>query len=87
MEYLEDVLQILRSLKKKNKGPLPLSLVFKTLIDERVCDSSQSVSECLRKLQNIGKIRPVRMGVDIELLEEVKTDYVQSSLTPFGNGR
>lgn len=83
MEYLDDVLDILRELKKKHKGPLPLNAVFKTLINERICDSSKSVSECLRKLQIAGKIRPVNAGVNIELLEDVKLNYVQSSLTPF----
>jgi len=83
MEYMEEVLEILRGLKKKHKGPLPLNAVFKVLIEEHICDSAKSVSECLRKLQSVGKIRPVNVGVDIELLEDVKTEYVQSSLTPF----
>ena len=83
MEYLDDVLKILRKLKKKHRGPLPLNAVFKSLIEERICDSSRSVSECLRRLQSEGKIRPVDAGVNIELLEEVKTNYVQSSLVPF----
>lgn len=83
MEYLEEVLVILRRLKRKHNGPLPLNAVFKTLMEERICDSSKSVSECLRKLQSSGKIRPVNAGVNIELLEDVKVNYVQSSLTPF----
>lgn len=83
MEYLEEVLEILRKMKKKHDGPLPLNAVFKTLIDSRICDSSKSVSDCLRKLQSIGKIRSVNSGVNIELLEEVKVSYVQASLTPF----
>jgi hypothetical protein len=83
MEYLEDVLEILRKLKRKHQGPLPLNLVFKSLIEERICDSSRTVSECLRKLQNEGKIRSINSGVNIELVEDVKINYVQSSLTPF----
>ena len=83
MDYLDDVLEILRGLKKRHGGPLPLNVVFKTLIEEHVCDSSKSVSDCLRKLQSIGKIKPVNAGVNIELLEEVNVNYVQSSLAPF----
>ncbi len=83
MEYLDEVLEILRKLKKKHGSPHPLNAVFKALIEERICDSSKSVSECLRKLQNIGKIRPVNAGVNIELLEDVKVNYIQSSLLPF----
>jgi|GEM_PF-3458988 len=82
MEYLEEVLQILRKMKKKYKGPLPLNEVFKCLIKERVCDSNKSVLDCLRKLQSIGKIKSVNAGVNIELLEDVKANYVQSSLSP-----
>lgn len=83
MEYLEEVLLVLRKLKRRHDGPLPLNIVFKTLIEERICDSTKSVSDCLRRLQHDGKIRPVNSGVNIELLEDVKVNYVQSSLTPF----
>jgi hypothetical protein len=83
MEYLDDVLEILRRLKKRHGSPLPLNVVFRALIEEHVCDSSKSVSDCLRKLQSIGKIKPVNAGVNIELLEDVNVNYVQSSLVPF----
>jgi hypothetical protein len=82
MEQLEEVLNILRKLKIKHQGPLPLSKVFRALIDGKVCDSNKSVSEVLKKLQSIGKIRPVQAGVNIELLEKVKVRYSQSSLMP-----
>ena len=51
MEHTEEVLQILRRLKRKHNGPLPLNKVFKALIDEKICDSNKSVSEALKKLQ------------------------------------
>jgi len=83
MEQTEEALDVLRNLKKRYQKTLPLKVVFKSLIDERICDSSRSVSECLRELQRIGKIKPINSGIDIELLEDVKLEYVQSSLTPF----
>jgi hypothetical protein len=83
MDQMEEVLQVLRRLKRKHNGPLPLKEIFKSLVDNCVCDSSRSVSECLKKLSGNGKIRPVNSGVDIELLEDVKIEYVQSSLAPF----
>jgi hypothetical protein len=83
MEYLEEVLSVLRKLKRKHDGPLPLNDVFKTLIEERICDSTKSVSDCLRRLQHDGKIKPMNAGINIELLEDVKVNYVQSSLAPF----
>lgn len=84
MEQIEEVLDVLRSLKRKHGNPLPLRIIFRSLIEERVCDSTKSVSECLRRLSGIGKIRSISSGVGIELLEDVKPEYVQSSLTPFG---
>lgn len=84
MEHTEEVLQILRKLKRTHNGPLPLNKVFKALIEEKICDSNKSVSEVLKKLQSIGKIRPVQAGVNIELLEKVKVKYSQTSLSPFG---
>lgn len=84
MEQIEEVLEMLRSMKRRHGGPLALRAIFKSLIEERVCDSSKSVSDCLKKLQIIGKIRSVNSGVDIELLEDVKQEYVQASLSPFG---
>jgi hypothetical protein len=80
MEQSEEVLEVLRNLKKKYSQTLPLRTVFKSLMDAKICDSSKAVSECLKDLQRIGKIRPVNSGVDIELLEAVKVEYVQSSL-------
>ncbi len=84
MDQTEEVLSVLRNMKKKSNGPLPLRVIFKSLIEERICDSSKSVSDCLKRLKKMGKIRTLNTGVDIELLEEVKIDYVQSSLSPFG---
>ena len=83
MEQIEEVLDVLRSLKRKHGNPLSLGIIFKSLIEERICDSTKSVSECLRGLSGAGKIRSVSSGVGIELLEDVKQDYVQSSLAPF----
>lgn len=83
MDHLEDILKVLRKLKRKHKGPLPLDIVFRKLIEGKVCDSSKTVSESLRKLQGMGKIKPVDVGVNIELLEEVKVKYIQASLSPF----
>lgn len=84
MDQMEEVLDVLRKLKKRYDGPLPLRDIFKMLMDDCVCDSSRSVSQCLKRLSGEGKIRTVNSGVDIELLEEVKIEYVQSSLAPFG---
>jgi hypothetical protein len=82
MEDIEDALGVLRVLKRRYERTLPLKAVFKSLIDSRICDSSKSVSDCLRQLQRMGKIRSVNTGVDIELLEDIKVEYVQSSLVP-----
>jgi len=82
LDQIENVLNVLRKMKKKSNGPLPLRAIFKSLIDERICDSSKTVSECLRSLNKMGKIRTLNTGVDIELLEEIKAKYVQASL-PF----
>ena len=76
----DDVLGVLRGMKKRNGGPLQLKDVFKSVIGKGICDSSKSVSDCLRQLQRTGKIRTLNRGVDIELLEDVKAEYVQSSL-------
>jgi hypothetical protein len=76
----EEVLDVLRGMKKKNNGPLQLKDVFKSVIGKGICDSSKSVSDCLRQLQRTGKIRTLNRGVNIELLEEVRAEYVQSSL-------
>lgn len=83
MEQIEEVLEILRGLKRRRGDPLPLKVIFKSLIEGRVCDSNKSVSDCLRKLQSAGKVKSVNSGVDIKLLEDVKPEYVQASLTPF----
>lgn len=83
MDQIEEVLQVLRKLKRKYNGPLPLREIFRSLMDDSVCDSNISISECLKRLRVEGKIRTVNSGVDIELLEEVKIEYVQSSLMPF----
>ncbi len=80
MGQIDDVLGVLRDMKKRNDGPLSLQKIFKSLIDEGICDSSKSVSECLKKLSISGKIKTLNAGVNIELLEEVKVNYVQSSL-------
>ena len=84
MEQIEEVLDVLRALKRKHGNPLPLGIIFRSLIEERVCDSTKSVSDCLRRLSGTGKIRSVSSGVGIELLEDVKQEYVQSLLPPFG---
>ena len=76
----DEVLGVLRGMKKKNNGPLQLKDVFKRVLDKGICDSSKSVSDCLRQLQRDGKIRTLNRGVNIELLEDVKAEYVQSSL-------
>jgi len=76
----EEVLDVLRGMKKKNNGPLQLKDVFKRVLGKGICDSSKSVSDCLRQLQRDGKVRTLNRGVDIELLEEVRAEYVQSSL-------
>jgi len=82
VDQIEEVLSVLRRMKKRENGPLPLRTIFRSLIDERICDSSKTVSECLRTLNKMGKIRTLNTGVDIELLEEIKAKYVQASL-PF----
>ena len=84
MEQIEEVLQVLRKMKRKRGDPLPLAIIFRSLIEDRICDSKKSVSECLKRLQISGKIRTVNSGVNIELLEDVKPEYSQSSLAPFG---
>jgi len=84
MEQIEEVLDVLRNLKRRHGDPLPLKVIFRSLIEERICDSAKSVSDCLRKLRGAGKIKSVSSGVGIEFLEDVKPEYVQSSLTPFG---
>lgn len=86
MEQIEEVLEVLRNLKRKYGDPLSLKVVFSLLIEKKICDSNKSVSDCLRKLDIAGKIRSVNSGVDIELLEDIRPEYVQSSLTPFGKG-
>lgn len=82
MDALEadEVLDVLRGMKRRIGGPLSLKDVFKSVLGKGICESSRSVSECLRALQRHGKIRTLNRGVDIELLENVKVDYVQSSL-------
>jgi len=70
MESLEEVLYVLRSLKKKHGRVLSLNVVFDTLIKERVYESKQAISKCLRELQSEKKIRPVNFGVNIEFLED-----------------
>lgn len=81
MERLEETLDVLRSLRKKHGRVLSLNVVFDALIKERIYESKQAISICLRKLQSAKKIRPVNFGVNIELLEDGKPlDYVQSSL-------
>lgn len=84
MEQIEEVLQVLRKMKRRRGDPLPLAIIFRSLIENRICDSKRSVSECLKSLQISGKIRTVTSGVNIELLEDVKPEYSQSSLAPFG---
>lgn len=83
MGQIEEVLEVLRNLKRRHGNPLPLKVIFRSLIEERICDSTKSVSDCLRRLRGVGKIRSVSSGIGIELLEDVKPEYVQSSLTPF----
>lgn len=84
MEQIEEVLQVLRKMKRRRGDPLPLAIIFRSLIEDRICDSKKSVSDCLKMLQISGKIRTVSSGVNIELLEDVKPEYSQSSLAPFG---
>ena len=82
MNKLEEVLNVLRKMKKKNDGPLPLRNIFKLLMEDHVCDSSKSVADCLKLLRKMGKIKIVNTGIDVELLENVKAEYTQSSLIP-----
>ncbi len=84
MEQIEEVLDVLRSLRRRHGNPLSLGIIFRSLIEERICDSTKSVSDCLRRLRGAGKIRSISSGVGIELLEDMKQEYVQSSLAPFG---
>jgi len=84
MEQIEEVLEVLRNLKRRHGNPLSLGIIFRSLIARRICDSNKSVSDCLRELRSVGKIRTVNSGVGIDLLEDVKPEYVQSSLSPFG---
>lgn len=81
MEQTEEVLDVLRTLKRRHGDPLPLKMIFNSLIEERICESYVSMSQCLKRLNIAGKIRSVNSGIDIELLEDVKQEYVQSSLT------
>jgi len=76
----EQVLEVLRGMKRRGAGELSLKEVFKSVIGKRICETSRSVSECLRGLQRQGKIRTLNQGIAIELLEDVKVEYVQSSL-------
>ena len=80
MNKLREALEVLRGLKRKHGSVLSLNLVFESLIGNGIYNSRDAISNCLRKLQVIGKIRPVHVGVDIELLEDVKVEYTQSSL-------
>lgn len=80
MDKLRDALEVLRDLKRKHGNILSLNLVFESLLGEGIYNSRDAVANCLRKLQVIGKIRLVHVGVDIELLEDVKIEHIQSSL-------
>ncbi len=82
MNQLEEILKVLRRMKKRSDGPLRLSVIFKLLIEEQICDSSKAVSECLKQLKRMGKINIINTGIDLELLENVKVEYIQSSLMP-----
>jgi hypothetical protein len=76
----EEVLEVLRGMKRRGAETLQLKEVFKSVIGKGICESSRGVSDCLRQLQRDGKIHTLNRGVDIELLEHVKVEYVQSSL-------
>jgi len=76
----EEVLEVLRGMKRRGAEKLQLKEVFKSVIGKGICESSRGVSDCLRQLQRDGKIRTLNRGVDIDLLEHVKVEYVQSSL-------
>ncbi len=76
----EGVLEVLRGMKKRGAVALSLKEVFKSVLGLGICRSSRSLSDCLRHLQRDGKIRTLNRGVDIDLLENVKIEYVQSSL-------
>lgn len=81
MERLEEVLDVLRSLRKKHGRVLSLNVVFDALTKMNIYESRKAISDCLRRLQSANKIRPVNFGVNIELLEDDKpVEYVQSSL-------
>jgi len=86
MDGLESALDILRRLGKKHGRVLPLSLVFKTFLNEKIYSSAEAIVNCLRALQKDNKIKPINFGIDIELLESTELkeeDYVQSSLDRF----
>jgi hypothetical protein len=76
----EEVLEVLRGMKRRGAEKLPLKEVFKVVMGKGICNSSRGVSDCLRQLQRDGKIRTLNRGVAIELLEHIKIEYVQSSL-------
>jgi len=76
----EEVLDVLRGMRRRRSGPLLLKEVFKSVLGRGICETSRGVSDCLRRLQADDKIRTLNRGVDIDLLENVKVEYVQSSL-------
>ncbi len=86
MSELDEALDVLKQLGRKHGKVLSLSLVFKTFLQKRICDSRGSIADCLRNLQDENKIKPINFGIDIELLGDIESGaiaHVQSSLDGF----
>jgi len=80
MDRSDEVLEVLKRLKKKHGRVLSLNTIFRELLKERIYESKRAIADCLRKLQAAKKIRPVKFGVNIEILEDSPVEYIQSSL-------
>lgn len=87
MAKIDEVLRILHSLRKDNGKVISLSAVYKIIIREGIYNSYKAISDSLKRLESIGKIKLVNFGNNIELLDEelsermnAKIEFVQSSL-------
>jgi hypothetical protein len=90
MDETEVAMGALQRLARKHGNVLSLNLVFKTLLDDRICASRESITDCLHRLHTQNRIKSINFGIAIELMEKIEAEsisYVQSSLGVFGNRR
>jgi hypothetical protein len=86
MDETEEAMGVLHGLAKKYGNVLSLNLVFKTFLEDKICSSKESITECLHRLHTQNKIKSINFGIAIELLESIEAEgasYVQSSLEGF----